>query len=490
MRKIIGTLVIFLTSLPVAAEHKIDYRISPLGNLVYQLDCLAQVSRFSCSRTDYQTLWQSEIEPHELDAEFINHWYKLRSPLDEKVSFTEVPNQQMATSPNFPVNANNSLNVLEQVRIMAFASGTKDAYHNTVGLLLSPNHVDQELRVLNHFWNRFEPWFTQKKPELKGFVDEAEILSKQVNLNDLLGSMRTFYHAELPKDLTLPVYLVAHPKAQANTSGLAFKQNSIIEVLQGEKAVDRLAVVVHEIAHFYHEQAPFEHHLEVMKFFTESDSKTGKVGYYLFNEGLASAIGNGILEKRLRKADSWERYWNYPMSFYADQGIDMAGKAALQLTTEQIAANKPIDQTYLSALDKQWTNSLATIKDNPQQRFRHVGMVNLTSGDGMGDELVNELFGLLRPSSAHVSDHAEIESERFILNRHPALDVLILANTWEQLMPLNLTGLNKPHEVDQWMQILTTETGAKQVIVVSPSAAFFIDQVEQLLGQATFPVDD
>jgi len=34
-----------------------------------------------------------------------------------------------------------------------------------------------------------------------------------------------------------------------------------------------------------------------MAFFTGNNSLSGKIGYYLFNEAMATSIGNGLLEQ-------------------------------------------------------------------------------------------------------------------------------------------------------------------------------------------------
>ncbi|MGJ8663992.1 MAG: hypothetical protein ACSHWU_10085 [Marinicella sp.] len=483
MMRRIGFVMMILVSLQISAGHEIEYRVSPLGNLVYQLDCMAQVSRFQCSKQSFTELWQSEIKAVADDAVMLEQWQSLRTKLDDTVEFIKTPDVKMATSPNFPINASNQLNVLEQTRIMAFATGSVDAYRQHIELLLSPSHVQAELKILNHFFPRFEFWFKSQQAGLDEFVTDANKLTEELNINQLLSDMRIFYQSELPADLILPVYLIAHPQAKAHSSGLVFGQNSLIEVLKGEQASDRLAVVIHEIAHFYHERASLDHHMMTMNFFTGSKSKTGKVGYYLFNEALASAIGNGLLEQRMNEPAYFERYLAYPMSFYANQGIDQAGKAALPLVTKQIENKQSINPEFLQALDATWSQALKDLKDTPAERLRHVGIIDLTQRE---DDLINQMFNLLRPSSANINDGAELDSEKFVLNRYPKLDVIILANSWEQLEPFNIDGLELKNQPAEGIHTFTNDEGAVRLFIVSHSSEFMINSLTELLSKPTF----
>ena len=371
---------------------------------------------------------------------------------------------------------------------MAFAAGSLDMYQQHIELLLSPAHVQAEIQVLAYFWPRFEPWFEQQRTGLAQFVTDAEQLTAELNINQLLTAMRVFYHSDLPEDLLLPVYLIAHPLAQAKTSAFAFGQYSLIEVLQGERAADRVAVVIHEIAHFYHESAPLKNHIESMNFFTGPDSETGKVGYYLFNEAMATAIGNGLLEQRIKDGAYFDKYLAYPLSFYNDPAIDASAKAAMTLVKQQIESNQRIDAEFLEALDEIWAVALKDLKDNPKQRLRHVGMVNLSSH---GNGLIDQLFNLIQPSSAQVidsesTDAGALTSEDFLINRYPELDVLILADTWQQLAPLKLSGLDVNQPNQQGFQILKNQHGGMRVLVVGDSTDFMVDAVADLLKQASF----
>ncbi|WP_223788765.1 hypothetical protein [Marinicella meishanensis] len=466
----------------VMASHTIEYRVSPVGNLVYQLDCKAQVARFRCSQSDFQALWQGEIQADEADAAMLQQWQVLRSQLDETIELEEQPAVAMVTSPNFPINAAQVLNVLEKVRIMAFEAPTLTEYQRLSGLLLSPSHVQAEQAILQHFWPRFASWFNQQQAGLQSFVTEAETLSEQVQLDQLLSAMRTFYRAQLPSELVLPVHLIAHPQVQAPTSGLVFGQHSLIEVLQGEKAAQRLAVVVHEIAHFYHERATLDHHLKTMNHFSQAESPTGLVGYYLFNEAMASAIGNGYLEQRLSSPEYFAKYLAYPLSFYANAGIDTASKAALDLVTEYLKQNRAVDTEFLQRLDAIWGTSLKDLRDSPSERLRHVGMVIL--GDDQ-DALINELFGMIRPSSAHINHGSDVQDPDFVLHRYARMDAVIVAESWDQVTKLNLPGLptTPPHEE---AVVVKTPAGAVRVILVSPNQDAVISMLQTILAQPHF----
>lgn len=484
MKKVFLLFCLLVCSNFCFAKHEIKYEVSPLGNLVYQLDCMAQIAHFRCSVGDFMALWQDEIKPKNEDQSLLAEWGKLRTSLNKNVNLKESPELSLATSPNFPINETSGLNVLEQVRIMAFAARSEADYERVMGMWLPFNYVESELAIIKHFKPRFNQWFEQQQTGLAEFVSQAEALSQKVDLDGLLTQMRTFYRSEIPTDLVLPVYLIAHPKKQASSSGLVFNQNSLIEVLKGEKAKDRLGVVVHEIAHFYHSRAPLDWHQQVMKYFTDSDSETGKVGYYLYNEALAAAIGNGLFESMANEPDYFKKYIDYPMSFYADEGIDTAAKAALPLVKKRLKNEHALDDKFLADLDLVWSQALKDIKDTPRQRLRHAGLVIL---DAQYDDMINDLLGIIRPSSAQMNTSPDLDNkEPLIINQYPKLDSVILASDAKQLESLNISGLSLKSNTTQQHQIVLNTQGTARLVIVSNSKSYILETLSKVLEQETF----
>jgi len=446
------------------SKHSIKFEVSPLGNLIYQLDCITQAAIFTCSQSDYIELWHSELKPAEADEKMLLRWKNSRKKLNQSIEYDEPDEVQLLTSANFPINANKGINVLDQVRMMAFAANNLDNYKKMMRFWVPINQLNEELTVLNYFWPRFQAWFNQQQPELDKFVIDAETLVKEHDVDDLLTAMRTFYQSDLPEDLELPVYLVAHPKQKAGTNGLVYNENSLIEVLKGEQAKSRLAVVIHEIAHFYHERASIENHLKHMQKFLSKESQTGKIGYYLFNEAIATAIGNGLFEQRMQSAENFKKYQDAPLSFYNNQGIDMAAKSALNLVIKQINAKLPIDNSFLTALDKIWGQSLHDIKDSPQQRFRHLGLLIL---DPSFDDMINEVIGIIRPSSGQITTLDDSKSiDPTVIEQYPQMDCLIIASNWQQVTPLHIPGVESKQKKENGIHVFDNALGTKYVVII------------------------
>lgn len=469
-----------LLSPVVSAKHSIDYQVSAIGNLIYQLDCITQPAMFPCSDASFTALWESELQSHDQDKVLLERWRNSRTKLDKNVEYVELPKLDLLTSPNFPINANNSMNVLDQVRIMAFASQDLNGYVEQLRHWRSINDVAEETLILNHFWPRFNTWFINQKPALELFMSDAEALSKEHDIDGLLTAMQIFYRSDLPDDLVLPVYLVAHPDTSAPTSGLVFNENSLVEVLKGESARSRLAVVIHEIAHFYHERAPLSVHVDHMRHFINNKSSVGKIGYYLFNEAMATAIGNGLLEQRMQSSEHFDKYQQTPLSFYNNKGIDMAAKSAFELVKKQINNMQAIDNVFLTTLDRQWTQDLKQIKDNPQQLLRHMGLIILE--DNYND-MVNEVLGTIRPSSAQINTAVDINNpDKLAINKYLLLDSLILAKDWQQVQALKVDGLKTIDKQQTGLTDHTSKDGVHYFIIVSQDKADIMKYVDRLLA--------
>lgn len=481
MKSLLFLLIIISTK--VQAQHQVDYRISALGNLVYQLDCLTQVARFRCSHQSFKQLWQSEISIDEKDTIMLNSWAELREEINKTLSLVEENKIKQPTSANYPQDATEKINLLEKARLLAMSS-TKDEYLKVIGTLISLDYANKEAQIINHFQSRFDHWFALQKSGLATFINDANELGEKTKVSELLSSLRRFYQSEIPEIMTLPVYLIAHPQENAPTSGLVFAENSIIEVLKGEKAQNRLGVVIHEIAHFYHERAPRELHHLMMNHFVVNDSSTGKVGYYLFNEAIATAIGNGLVEERIKDKTYFEKYLNHPMSFYANEGIDSAAKSAFELVKTALENNQSIDQSFLNDLDQLWGKSLSPLKNKPKERFRHVGMI---LAHDSSNEILNHVFALIGPSSAHMNTVSDLRNpDELVINQFSHLDTIIIAESWEQIPQLKPEQISQQAGMKNYTEIVQLPNNTVMLMIVSPSKEYIKTQIEDILEQDTF----
>ncbi len=469
------------------ATHRITYQISPMGNLIYQLDCMAAVAHFRCSQVDFKALWQQTTWQDDGDQAMLEQWQQLRQALDQTIDLDKQDQVSFKTSPNFPVNASSRVSLLERIRLVAFETAEPAAYQQALGLWLPPKRVSAEMVVINHFWPRFKPWFVQQTPDLHRFVKEAEVLSEQIDIDQILTLMRGFYQADLPENMALPVNLIAHPKTQARTSGLVFGKSSLIEVLQGEKAADRLGVVVHEIAHYYHESAPIEHHITVMDYFMDPTSKVGKVGYYLFNEAMATVIGNGLVEQKIQSQERFERFKAHPMSFYADPGIDAAAKSGLGMIAAGFYQGLRIDESLLQQLDQAWSQSLQDLIKKPAYQLRHMGLIII--GDDSLHAAGNEVFAVVAPSSAQMhtfSPDDEINTD--MLKRYSHLDQIIMVSDASQLTRLGIQ-LPEQHKNQPNAVFIEKSQARTLVVMVTQSPEFALEKLKTLMASEHMALD-
>jgi hypothetical protein len=89
----------------------------------------------------------------------------------------------------------------------------------------------------------------------------------------------------------------------------------------------------------------------------------GGPAWGLINEGIATALGNGRVQRLLMDEQAFEAYAAREGSFYADPFIDGAGKALLPLVDEMIAAGRSIRDDgfaprYIAALTQRFGKAL------------------------------------------------------------------------------------------------------------------------------------
>ena len=150
------TVILLLLATSTVAKHSLEYQLSPVGNLVYQLDCITKPSHFSCAQADFIALWQGEIKSQQDDQKYLDMWLESRQALDQNVTFPIENSVSFKTSPNFPASVGNKINLLERIRVMAFKADSLKSYADLLELWLPESRVADEMRVLEYFWPRFD----------------------------------------------------------------------------------------------------------------------------------------------------------------------------------------------------------------------------------------------------------------------------------------------------------------------------------------------
>lgn len=220
-----------------------------------------------------------------------------------------------------------------------------------------------ELSLLSNIIEEFEPiyddliykinkdGFENKIIELSHFVDES-------NLEDYFERGLYFYNSEW--DLSIPIIIAVIPsiKKEGFTAS-AFLNNAICEVPLNFNRNDILfSVLMHEIYHSIYNEQSLQFKLEIEKWFNMNPSMNSQYAYLLLNEVLATAMGNGVVFKKLNgNVDDTD--------WYNVKYINAMAKQIYPVVITYYENKKSIDKKfvdgYIAFYDKlfsEWSNEL------------------------------------------------------------------------------------------------------------------------------------
>ncbi len=207
----------------------------------------------------------------------------------------------------------------------------------------------EEFQILAQFEPRFDRWWQQgpadtAKTRLRGIERQLDSAAA----NDLLGKLQHFHRLPEPLDV-FEVELITSPSAGTRATHAEVRANlARVETLIDEPSSQRVGVVMHEAAHYLYAQTPIEQRKEIRTWFFAESSAWSIAAYNLFNEALASAFGNALVEETQMDAAAYQAYLALPESLYADPYVDRAAKAVLPLLKSYLQENRQIDQPFVS----------------------------------------------------------------------------------------------------------------------------------------------
>ncbi len=165
-----------------------------------------------------------------------------------------------------------------------------------------------------------------------------------------------FYNSFWLPEVPFVVALYPIPGKSGNSTATPHANSLCVGVLTDETDhVGRIGVVLHEMCHVLYDEQPadFEHTLE--SYFAENKSPYSQFASNFFDEGLATALGNGWAYKYLSGELD-------PSPWYDNEYINGFGKALYPMVEEYISSNKQIDQEFVNkAIDlfgKTFPNSI------------------------------------------------------------------------------------------------------------------------------------
>lgn len=367
----------------------VSVQFEPMSNLTYQLDLVA--GRIAHERSEpFEKLWKAEF---------------LKSPEDEAMVKRWKDNRDAPRTPgdtrSWPISSpSQSFDGEAAVRAAGFDSRSPADYRLNIAKVLPASQGQELAKVVDYFAPRFTRWFeTQKAGKASTFVQGMKSLLESEKIQSWMSKMAAFYQYRPNPQKPLPFILLLNPNTDPNawSSGQQLGPYSLAQFFPHETAEDRADVILHEFCHYLYGAAPEQGHGALQTAFLNEQGADVLPAFYLLDEALATAIGNGIIRSFFRSEKWFEAYTRQPLSWYGEEGIDRSGKSAYGLIRGSLEQGKslfdsPFVSGYLAAVRKEFGPALSA----PKYQVRYVNI--LAYADWVQD-LGNTLRGAVRVSS-------------------------------------------------------------------------------------------
>lgn len=298
----------------------LTFQVETTHNLEYQLDCLSGVIR--CTERNMTLTVEAA------DESWLASWRHLRyQSIDVRA-----PAQPFANT-HLPLPTAGDL------------SHVPSRYRpRTAGKIGQAAYSRQQ--VLAHFKQRFaRTWTDNDAAHLTRLKLALMHLSNASDVQASMDLAATLF--ELPDRQIPPIQLIATRQASAGSLATIGRSGIFVETPRNERAHNRLPVIVHEVIHWWQSEMVIQQQAALIAAFMSSESECVLPAYHFFDEALATAIGNGLIERVLTTPDQFSDYLALPLSFYADDTIDSIAKALLPLVEQYAAASKKMDRYFI-----------------------------------------------------------------------------------------------------------------------------------------------
>ena len=240
----------------------------------------------------------------------------------------------------FPENRRQNRSTKDLIDIALVNSNTLDEFKNkTIGIL--PNSEQQKLvNVLkqtekfydNLLWNNNEQKLSNQKKELELYASKS---------SEIFNKFQHFYNSSWTTDIPFIVTLYPIPGKRGNSTATPHANSLCVGVLTDEiRHIERIGVVLHEMCHVLYDEQTKEFQHEIEKWFDNNSSPYKQYAYNFFDEGLATALGNGWAFKNLSGSiDTSEWYDNEYINGFA--------KELYPLVEDYIKNNQQIDKQFI-----------------------------------------------------------------------------------------------------------------------------------------------
>lgn len=274
--------------------------LAPLPNLLYQLDCLS--GAVLCSPDGYRELW-SELGLDAQDHKALTRWKALRT----RHTGTLPADAAAASAPLLLSGAR--VDVAERQRIAALRATDLENFEAAVALLSNDADAHELRTISTRFEERFMRfWRSHGHAAGAAYVSELASLLGDPFLLETLARVSRFDGLPADSHETYRIHLLVQPQtANPRLTAYQLEQDFAVEAPARAKAIDVIDVIAHELCHAIMFRMPTAAKAALVEAFVQSDDALSLVDYGMFDEALATSIGNGLV---------WRHY--FPQEDFAE----------------------------------------------------------------------------------------------------------------------------------------------------------------------------
>lgn len=275
----------------------------------------------------------------------------------------------------------------------AASSDLEDFSQRTFGLLPVQDHakLEQVLAKAQPYYKRLV-W----DPQLANIQRTEHFLNAyEDRVAQLFFQVSNFYGTPWPTDIPFTTALCPIPLESGVTSAVP-KMNTLICTYLSENDEDykaTLGVAVHEMCHSIYDEQPANLQKQIDDWFMLSKSPFATHAYTYFNEGLATAIGNGWAYEQLNGYVD-EGDW------YADEMINGFAKAIHPLINAYLRERQTIDRPFVDAAIEAFAKTFPNADRDLNVLFNRVGIYSNSDSEEALTGYTEELFKRFKVSSS------------------------------------------------------------------------------------------
>ncbi|AWA30758.1 hypothetical protein HYN48_12070 [Flavobacterium magnum] len=347
----------------------------------------------------------------------------------------------------FPESRRQNRSVRDLIYIALVKAETWTEFNSSIiGIL--PNSEQQKmlslLKQAEPYYDQFV-WITSRSKLEEQITGLSQYLPKAYQVFPIF---REFYGSSWDSSIPFLVTLYPIPGTSGISTAKPYANSLCVGVLTDKAApVETIGVILHEMCHVLYDEQPNEIQQEIDKWFSENTSPYNVHASGFFDEGMATALGNGWAYKYLSgKLDDEEWYNNKYINGFA--------KALYPLVAQYIDQKKSIDKPFIDRAVDLFASTFPESNSDYDLLLSNVSVYTDAENNSERDAVLDVLESQFRlrgiQLSSPVLDSKSLEflatdkqTQLVVIDRNHRQDMEALRKIFPQLKAVSKTHLKQ-----------------------------------------------